>query len=309
MPTTQAYESRPTAGAGRSSTPACNTGVLSSSGLAAVTLDWLSATSDCTPERLRQVVGSLVNAKVPGAACRDTRPSLAYGFAVEWVRSDKRLAMVQWGGVNHDRPFVSVPGVGGLSGFMRQELATTGYGFTTRATRVDVAMDFRGVPFEALSTMCGTPSKVIEHADPEVGNTHYFGARQSRHYVRAYEKGKQMGLAHLSDWCRVEVEVKPDKPAAREAAMRATLPELIRSGRIGTRIADAVGVEGDPFKMGAARKDVPHDLMQRLGHLRKQYLSTLLELGDACGDDLDLFLTLLFDGPSEAAMEDLAVRR
>lgn len=307
MTTNQAYESAPTARARRGSTPGCNTGVLSGTRPAAISLDWLSASSDCTPDRLRTVIGSLVAAKVPGAVKRDARPTQAYGEAVEWVQADKRLAVVQWGGVNHTKPHVTVPGSGGLSGFIRTELGTTCYGFHTAASRVDVALDFRGVAFEVLSKMCGSPSRVIEHpGDPMQGDTHYFGARQSRHFVRVYEKGKQLGVAALADWVRVEVEVKPDKSPGRQAAMTATLPELVRSGRVGRKIADAVGLEADDLRMGAARQQVPHDLMRRLANLRLQYGATLNELAHLCGDDADLFLELLFRGPTEAAMLDLA---
>ena len=287
------------------STPVCNTGVLPEHGLGSVSLDWLSATSDCSPDRLRSVINDLVFAKENRAVARETRPNQAFGSAIEWVKDDKRLAVVQWGGVNHDRPHVTVPGTGGLSGFIRTELGTTGYGFTSKASRVDVALDFRGVPFAFLSALCGTPSKTIRNADADKGDTDYFGSRQSRHFVRVYEKGKQMGLDALADWVRVEVEVKPDKPAGRVAAMTATLPELVRSGRVGRSVADAVGLEPEALKMGAAVQRVPHDLLKRLAHMRRQYGATLRELGQLCGEDLDLFVDVLFYAPDEATMSAL----
>lgn len=304
MTTEQAYARSATTAPGDRRTPASNTGVLPRDGLGAVTVDWLSATSHCAPGRLVDVVGSLVRSKVPDAARRDARATQAYGEAVEWVRDEKRLALVQWGGVNHDHPHVVIPGTGGLSGFVRQELAVSGYGFETTASRVDVAMDFRGVPFDALSRLCGSrPTRQIVNDDPAEGDTHYFGSRQSRHLVRVYEKGKQMGLTELADWVRVEVEVKPDKAEGRRAAMTAPLGDLIRSGRVGRRVADAVGVEGEPLRMGAARSGVPHDLARRVTNLRRQYGATLADLARACGDDGEgLFLDCLFRGIDEERM-------
>jgi DNA relaxase NicK len=253
-------------------------------------------------------MGSLVLAKAPGAALRDARPTQAYGSAVEWAKDDKTLATVQWGGVNHDHPHVVVPGSGGLSGFVRQELGTSGYGFDTKASRVDVAMDFRHVPFGVLSALCGTPSRVVTNTNAAQGDTHYFGSRQSRHFVRVYEKGKQMGLPQLSDWVRVEVEVKPDKAAGKRAAMTASHSELIRSGRVGRKVADAYGVVGDPLRMGGARAGARHDLVRRVKNMRRQYGSTIDELMQACGDDLDLFLDCLRYGISEDTMMELSDR-
>lgn len=287
-------------------TPVCNTGVTLIRP-AAVTLDWLSATSDTSPERLRAVVGSLVAAKVARFGERECRPSQAYAHAVEWVKDDKRVAVVQWGGVNHALPHVTVPGTGGLSGFVRQELALTdSYGFSSKASRVDVALDFRGVPFDYLSKLCGDePSRMVTNADADKGDTHYFGSRTSRHFVRVYEKGKQQGDGVSPDWVRVEVEVKPDTRDGKFLAMKAKLPDLVRTGQIGRRFAEAIDLDGERLNLSAPEKN-NHGLAKRLRYMRKQYGPTLHELATVCGEDVDLFLEALFYPMSEELLERIS---
>ena len=55
---------------------------------------------------------------------------------------------------------------------------------------------------------------------PELGRTQYLGAATSPVKLRLYEKGKQPEYRHLnrSDWCRLEIQVRPQKEAKQAYA-------------------------------------------------------------------------------------------
>lgn len=103
-------------------------------------------------------------------------------------------------------------------------------------SRVDAAYDFvRPDGWEWMVEVCsplffryGSKRNFHGERDPLItkGRTVEFGSRTSRNFVRAYEKGKKAihdpksGMPDADpDWCRFEVEYKPDnKPSRFEAA-------------------------------------------------------------------------------------------
>ena len=108
-----------------------------------------------------------------------------------------------------------------------------------RVSRLDVAEDFDGPgTWHRLESLClnvarGAGLKVTQYGDfrkdrdESSGRTWYFGSRQSLAMVRLYEKGKQMdakaryGEPPVSpDWCRLELELKPQNRDAKERAAR-----------------------------------------------------------------------------------------
>lgn len=93
-----------------------------------------------------------------------------------------------------------------------------------RCTRVDSCEDFEsdGVWERLLAAVLGVKAKHGLYGPkagdwdfPELGRTQYLGAPSSAVRVRLYEKGKEPDMRHLQrpDWCRLEIQVRPQKEA------------------------------------------------------------------------------------------------
>lgn len=91
-----------------------------------------------------------------------------------------------------------------------------------RCTRVDSCEDFEseGAWERLLGTVLGVKAKHGLYGPkagdwdfPELGRTQYLGAPSSAVRVRLYEKGKEPDMRHLQrpDWCRLEIQVRPQK--------------------------------------------------------------------------------------------------
>lgn len=91
-----------------------------------------------------------------------------------------------------------------------------------RCTRVDSCEDFEseGAWERLLGTVLGVKAKHRLYGPkagdwdfPELGRTQYLGAPSSAVRVRLYEKGKEPDMRHLQrpDWCRLEIQVRPQK--------------------------------------------------------------------------------------------------
>lgn len=101
-------------------------------------------------------------------------------------------------------------------------------------SRMDSAEDFQGSgAWDKLNSLCLAVAddlrlKVSQAGDYhrlEDGRTLYVGSRKSAAYIRLYEKGKQLRsrVVHGAelipeDWCRLEVQVRPQKAAKKTAA-------------------------------------------------------------------------------------------
>lgn len=109
--------------------------------------------------------------------------------------------------------------------------------------RVDLALDFDGVPFLKLQDAMmavwdkwpykGTkprPYKVDDMGEG-TGSTLYIGRRESVCMVRLYEKGKQMRDASRPDWVRFEVEIKPPADQRQGDMARLFAWQALREGR------------------------------------------------------------------------------
>lgn len=111
--------------------------------------------------------------------------------------------------------------------------------------RVDLALDFDGVPFLSLQDAVldvwerGWPYKgtkpdryKIDDMGDGKGSTLYIGRKTAPCMVRLYEKGKQMRDASRPDWVRFEIELKP-RPEPRKGDLPRLLAwRALREGRL-----------------------------------------------------------------------------
>lgn len=95
-----------------------------------------------------------------------------------------------------------------------------------KVSRLDVAIDFiePGIyelisgKMAAIHKRSGIRTRTINHDVPEMGRTHYLGARSSRVMTRLYEKDKQLeqaGKSFALGHTRLEAEIKPKGSADR----------------------------------------------------------------------------------------------
>lgn len=170
-------------------------------------------------------------------------------FAKRWSVRDAcgEIGAVQTGGVHGDLVMVEVKGertpavVEGLRAKVPEH----------RCTRVDSCIDFEEpgaferllepvLEVKAEHRLYGEPRGDWKDF-PELGRTQYLGAKSSVAQARLYEKGKQPEYVHLQrfDWCRLEVQVRPQKDA-RERFSRLTACEVWGAGRWTRDLAERV---------------------------------------------------------------------
>lgn len=175
-----------------------------------------------------------------GATEVEGRPRGLRGYASQTVlrRGDITVATVLHGGNAGAMPnvFQSNECAHALAVFLRGSYP--GH----RVTRMDAAQDFDGpgawdrLYALAMKIAVASRLKITQSGDwfwLVDGRTVYFGSWKSAVFVRLYEKGKQLGaditgidgaggcVDVRSDWCRIEVVVKPDGDARYRAASAA----------------------------------------------------------------------------------------
>jgi len=126
---------------------------------------------------------------------------------------------------------------------------------------------------------------------PDRGTTIYLGSRKSQAFVRIYQKGlkhaEEMGLApedipdELRHWVRIELELKPDKPKAKQAA-RNLSPEGVWgcSPWIRRFAREALSIDAERVTM-REKRETNHDRAMR--YLISQYRAHLIEEAKRCG--------------------------
>ena len=163
-------------------------------------------------------------------------PKVAYysGNTLLLDEHGHRIASVRHGGANH-HPFVECKGR--MSPLVADVLRE---GFGHRPSRLDSSCDLSGASvmreMDALAVQFEEKFGVRRNYagaaldNPDRGTTIYLGSRKSMVFVRVYQKGlqvaEQQGLIgdaipdKLRNWVRIELEFKPDKKRAKEAARR-----------------------------------------------------------------------------------------
>ena len=148
-----------------------------------------------------------------------------YSMLYEGIACDGTEFTVMAGGNNGAAP--NVCGSGGNAPAVAALLR--GLPWPHRVTRADSAVDLEGdgvwqmVTTHLIEFANGTGIRkqtagdwTTSEDDPH-GRTLYLGSRKSRAFIRAYEKGKQLGDPN-SNWVRVELVVRPDKEQRDKAA-------------------------------------------------------------------------------------------
>lgn len=199
------------------------------------------------------------------------------------------VGAVMWGGVHGDRTMIEVKGEN--SPRVVEALRAR---FPHRATRLDSCADFDAVgAFERIYGAClhvktkSARLKGEKRGDwddhPEDGRTFYLGSQKSPVRTRLYDKGRQPEYRHLGrpDWCRLEVQVRPQKEAKTEFAALSALDVWGASPWTRELAASVLAEHLDPHPPGTVWRKTP--LEQRFHILCKQYGATFLELFEELG--------------------------
>lgn len=184
--------------------------------------DWMQATVREDAETVAHVLGSTL-----GAGELDTGKGL-HGYAASYLvkRRGETLARVLWGGKNGN-PHVIASSAATDEVLPVVRAAWAGHHLVTR---LDSAQDFDApdafVQLRALMLAQAERSRLsVQEVQSTVNGvlsrTVYLGSPSSRVRVRLYEKGqmmRQQGGEAPEGWVRLEAQLRPDSPAAREAA-------------------------------------------------------------------------------------------
>ncbi|GEM_PF-964149 len=201
-----------------------------SGGVIEAHFDWYAVTID---DRLERVLDRLSVGLC--ATVRRSRPRNGYLEAFQLVDADRTVATVYAGGPNGAPHAVAT----GLASEKFAAVVRRNWPNAQRVSRVDSRIDFGGAESDshtwdvlyatvvAFARERGLATSV--HGDflgsGEAGRTLYVGSPKSEVHLRLYEKSKEV-RAHsrnrsgcvVSDWVRVEVEVRPKKRTARQSA-------------------------------------------------------------------------------------------
>jgi len=193
-------------------------------------IDWYAVTIDDRPDRVLALLQVGLCATVSRSKARN-----GYLEAFELVDASRTVATVYAGGPNGAPHAVAT----GLASEKFAAVVRRNWPNAQRVSRVDSRIDFGGAESDshtwdvlyatvvAFARERGLTTSV--HGDflgsGEAGRTLYVGSPKSEVHLRLYEKSKEV-RAHsrnrsgcvVSDWVRVEVEVRPKKRTARQSA-------------------------------------------------------------------------------------------
>lgn len=199
---------------------------------------------------------------------------------------------VMWGGRQGERVMVEVKGEA-----TPKAVEAIRSRYPHRCTRVDSCADFDAPgSFERLLVACQEVKKAYrlkgeKQGDwddfPDLGRTLYLGSRESVCRVRLYEKGKQTEYRHLdlSNWVRIEVQVRPVKQA--KSVFSELSPVEVWGASAWTRelAAKVLQEHIDPHPAGTIYRLTQRDAA--LEWMCKQYGAHLVDLaGELGGWDL-----------------------
>lgn len=221
--------------------------------------------------------------------------------------SGHEVGSLSYGGSQGDRIMVEVKGE--ASPVIVERLRASA---AHRCTRADACADWDrpGVFDELLGHVMAVKETHRLYGErrgdwdyPEKGRTQYLGATSSAVRVRLYEKGKQPEYLHLErpDFCRVEVQVRPQKEA-KEDYSRLDAIEVWGASKF-TRDLAARLLEKhlDPHPPGTVRRESQRD--RALRFMCRQYGPHLISLKDDLGGWDVVGLTL-----GEMVKEERALR-
>lgn len=257
---------------------------------------YTATTSGLKPSQAFQLVMDTV-----GEVVEDTRKGPGFQRFAERVafvdESGSQFGSIQTGGAHGDLVMVEVKGEHSpkLVEALRRACVH-------RCTRVDSCADFDAPrAFERLYRQCRAVKrahriiggKAGDWEDfPERGRTLYLGSGASAVRTRLYEKGKQREYEHLhlSNWARLEVQVRPAKDARDEFSTLS--PEQVWGAAKWTRELAGVALKEhvDPHPAGSVYR--LRDRERALRFMCAQYGAHLLSLKDDLGGWPEVGLTL-----------------
>lgn len=173
-------------------------------------------------------------------------------------------------------------------------------------SRADVAIDFDGPGcWSKLFRVCRdiadesglkwvTVGDFRENRDELSGRSVYVGSRQSAVMVRLYEKGKEItsklhvGEASVSlDWCRLEIEVKPQAKPVRILASEWSPNQFWGCSSWSRSLAQRAANEEVTRIMMTVRKET--DERRAIRHMAFQYDKSMEAVSKELGSDEALF--------------------
>jgi hypothetical protein len=235
-----------------------------------------------------------------GAGTRIAEGKGFHQFGKRWsIRDDRgEVGAVQFGGAHGDLVMVEVKGerTPEVVAELRERFGEH------RCTRVDSCVDFEepGAFERLLRDVLAVKAEHKLYGEPrgdwvdfpELGRTQYLGAKSSPAQLRLYEKGKQPEYAHLErfDWCRIELQVRPQKEARERFAQLDAL-EVWGAGRWTRDLAERV-LASEVARQPAGSVWRPTSRDAAIRWMVRQYAPHLVSLaGDLGGFDM-LGLTL-----------------
>lgn len=198
------------------------------------------------------------------------------------------VGYVQWGGKQEDRVMLEVKGTRTPA-----VVEAVRAKYPHRCTRVDSCADFDapGAFERVLEAVLDAKKEHRIYGEsrgdwedfPELGRTQYLGADTSPIRLRLYEKGKQRVYQHLNrpDWCRLEIQVRPQKQAKQAYADLSALEVWGASKWTRQLAAQVLAEHVDPHPPGTVWKASERD--RKLQWMLKQYGAALVSLADDCG--------------------------
>ena len=260
--------------------------------------DWYAATIPARPEILVEGIREGVAEVVTVDRVERTKGTNNYEHAdTLFDFTDQRICAVLHGGSN-GAPHVRSSGH--YSPTVAQVLRTRWPGHAL--SRADVAIDFDGPGcWPKLFRVCedvardrglkwATYGDFREDRDPMSGRTVYVGSRQSAVMTRLYEKGlKELSTVRVGDppisldWCRLEVEVKPQQRAARVAASQ-WAPHQFWGCSTWSRslLKRAIGADVERITMSIHKET---DAVRAIRHMAMQYRQAMeTVIADKGGD-------------------------
>lgn len=257
--------------------------------------DWYGATVQAFPEAVLGVLRSDLSQVYLREDRRSGRNNYKWADTFLDPFGDEVCALLH-GGSN---PYPHVQARGEHSPIVSDVLRRAYPGYH-RVTRADCAIDFDGpgcwdrlfALLQAFASEMGLKWRTIGDfrldRDPSSGRTAYVGSRESTVTVRLYEKGlkenQEAGEAvYSSDWCRLEVEVKPPKLEGRLKLAKLSPLELWGCSLWSCKLLSRVnGLDVERTTM-SVRKEPDH--VRAIKHMLLQYGPALRLLYADLGSD------------------------
>ena len=218
------------------------------------------------------------------------------GNALLLDHSGQRLLSMRYGGAN-GWPFVEAKGPASVvvASVLREHFAEV-----HSPSRIDSAYDVRGkdafADLHRIALATQDRGIRLDYAgaapdNPDRGTTIYLGSRKSQAFVRIYQKGlkhaEEMGIPpqeipdQLRHWVRIELELKPDKGRAKQAA-RHLSPEGVWgcSPWIRRFAREALAIDAERVTM-REKRETNHERAMR--YMVEQYRTHLIEEARLCG--------------------------